>query len=355
MSCSARTLFSNTAPRIIRFASALGLVATLAACTAPQATPTPTATVTATPTPTPTPMEAAPLTGAEVAAGSIDHAVFMAKIDNHPDARPQFGLNRTDIVFEELVEGGLSRYVAIWHSDLPDEIGPVRSIRPMDPDIASPFKGVIAYSGGKLKFIYMMRETQVENFMHGLVKTAPYMFRTDKREAPHNVLVRAAKVIADKPDLVAPDQAFEFAEAGEMPTAVQFGSPRTVLHARFSLFNEPSWVWNAEAGVYQRRQAGGEWDVDENGDVLTATNVIAQIVTVSHEFGYVPKSVVTGKGTAYVSTGGKTFKVTWSKKDRNSFTQFTFQDGNVVKLQPGNTWIELVPTSGKFWTDTHAK
>jgi len=279
----------------------------------------------------------------------------MAKIDNHPDARPQFGLNRTDIVFEELVEGGLSRYVAIWQSDLPDSIGPVRSIRPMDPDIASPFKGIIAYSGGKLKFIYMMRDTQVENFMHGLAKTAKYMSRTDLREAPHNVVVKAAKVIADKPNLVAPDQAFTFAAPGEMPTAVQFGAPRAVLHAQFSLGNEPSWVWDGEAGVYKRRQAGGEWDVDEEGNVLTAKNVIAQIVKESHEYGYVPKAVVIGKGTAHISTGGKTFKVKWTKKDRNSFTVFTFQDGNVVKLAPGNTWIELVPTSGKFWTDATAK
>ena len=300
-------------------------------------------------------MEAAPLTGEEFVAGSLGHGAFMAKIDNHPDARPQFGLNRTDIVFEELVEGGLSRYVAIWQSDLPDSIGPVRSIRPMDPDIASPFKGIIAYSGGKLKFIYMMRDTQVENLMHGLAKTAKYMSRTDLREAPHNVVVKAAKVIADKPNLVAPDQAFTFAAPGEMPTAVQFGAPRAVLHAQFSLGNEPSWVWDGEAGVYKRRQAGGAWDVDEEGNVLTAKNVIAQIVSTSREYGYVPKAVVIGKGTAHISTGGKTFTVQWTKRDRNSFTAFMFQDGNVVKLAPGNTWIELVPTSGKFWTDATAK
>ena len=300
-------------------------------------------------------MAAAPLTGEEFVADTLAHGTFMAKIDNHPDARPQFGLNRTDIVFEELVEGGLTRYVAIWHSDVPAEIGPIRSIRPMDPDIASPFKGIIAYSGGKRKFVFMMRDTQVENFMHGLVKTKKYMFRTKKREAPHNVIVRAAQVIEKKTKLVAPDQSFTFAAAGEMPTAVQFGAMREVLHAQFSYFNEPSWVWDSEMGLYKRRQAGGEWDTDENGDVLTATNVIAQVVKTSREYGYVPKAIVVGKGTAYVSTGGKTFKVKWTKKDRNSFTVFTFQDGNVVKLAPGNTWIELVPTSGKFWTDAKAK
>ena len=320
-------------------------------CAATPVKPTPTPTVSATPTPTPTPMEAAPLTGEEFVAGTLAHGAFMAKIDNHPDARPQFGLNHTDVVFEELVEGGLSRYVAIWQSDIPAEIGPVRSIRPMDPDIASPFKGVIAYSGGKSQFIFMMRDTQVENLMHGLAKTKKYMFRTKQRAAPHNVIVKASNVIADRPNLAAPDRAFTFAKPGEMATAYQFGSMTSVLHAKFASGNEPSWVWDAESGVYKRRQAGGKWDVDEAGNVLTATNVIAQIVKESYEYGYVPKAVVIGSGTAYVSTGGKTFKVAWSKKDRNSFTEFTFQGGNVVKLAPGNTWIELVPKSGKFWVD----
>lgn len=338
-----------------RLAAVLTAVLMATGCAAVPAEPTPTPTVSATPTPTPTPMAAAPLTGEEFVAGTLAHGTFMAKIDNHPDARPQFGLNHTDIVFEELVEGGLTRYVAIWHSDVPAEIGPIRSIRPMDPDIASPFKGIIAYSGGKRKFVFMMRDTQVENFMHGLVKTKKYMFRTKKREAPHNVIVRAAQVIEKKTKLVAPDQAFTFAEAGEMPTAVQFGAMREVLHARFSYFNEPSWVWDSEMGLYKRRQAGGEWDTDENGDVLTATNVIAQVVKESREYGHIPKALVVGKGTAYVSTGGKTFKVAWSKKNRNSFTVFTFQGGNIVKLAPGNTWIELVPKAGKFWTDAKAK
>lgn len=349
-------MYRSTRRLVVVTAIAAGsLILSGCAPSSPTPTETPTVTSTPTPTPTPTPMALAPLTGEEFVADTIQHGAIMAKIDNHPDARPQFGLNRTDIVFEELVEGGLTRYVAVWHSDLPKGVGPVRSIRPMDPDIASPFKGSIAYSGGKRKFIFMMRDTQVNNLMHGLAATAKYMYRNDVHAAPHNVILRAAKYAAQHPEYVAPDPAFTFAANGEMPTAVQFGRMREVLHARFSYFNEPSWVWDSEDGVYKRRQENGEWDVDEKGNVLTATNVIAQVVEESGEFGYVPKALVIGKGTAYVSTGGKTFKVKWTKKDRNSFTVYTFQGANVVKLAPGNTWIELVPTSGKFWTDATAQ
>jgi len=118
----------------------------------PAPIPTPTASYIST-YETPAPTALAPLTGVEVLAGSVTNSSLAAKIDNHPGARPQVGLGRTDIVYEELVEGGATRYVGIWQSDIPAEIGPVRSIRPMDPDIVSPFGGIIAYSGGQQRFV----------------------------------------------------------------------------------------------------------------------------------------------------------------------------------------------------------
>src|SRR5690606_34918644 len=78
--------------------------------------------------------EVAPLRGTTVPAGSVSGPALSAKVDNHPDARPQYGLEHTDVLYEELVEGGMTRYVAIWQSTVPELIGPVRSIRPMDPD-----------------------------------------------------------------------------------------------------------------------------------------------------------------------------------------------------------------------------
>src|SRR5690606_39906080 len=105
----------------------------------------------------PEPTDVAPLRGTTVPEGSLSHAAVSAKIDNHWDARPQRGLERTDIVFEELVEGGITRYVAVWHSDVPEELGPIRSIRAMDPEIASPIGGIMLYAGGQEKIVSMMR------------------------------------------------------------------------------------------------------------------------------------------------------------------------------------------------------
>src|SRR3954451_3170906 len=145
---------SRSRRALIGTAVAVALVTTTAACTPeailPSATPSPAYT---SDYESPAPTALAPLTGVVVPAGSLTNSALAAKVDNHPDARPQIGLGHTDLLYEELVEGGLTRYAAVWHSDVPAEIGPIRSIRPMDPDIISPLGGIIAYSGGQQRFV----------------------------------------------------------------------------------------------------------------------------------------------------------------------------------------------------------
>src|SRR5690606_22465128 len=154
----------------------------------------------------PEPTQLAPLRGTTVAAGSVSGPALSAKVDNHPSARPQYGLEHTDIVYEELVEGGMTRYVAIWQSSVPDLIGPVRSIRPMDPDIISPYSGIVAYSGGQWVFVNKMMNTRVVNAIHGQKNTKDTFFRVKGRPGPHDVLVRAPQVIKDFGPLPAPEQ-----------------------------------------------------------------------------------------------------------------------------------------------------
>ena len=302
-----------------------------------------------TPSATPTAVENAPLSGAPVPVGSLDHPVLMAKIDNSPEARPQVGLNDADIVFEELVEGGLSRYLAVWHSVIPAEIGPVRSIRPMDPDIASPFGGVITYSGGQQRFVQMMIDTGLKNVIDGQSGTEEFTYRSDTMIAPHDVIVRAATLIDSLADIAPPPPAFEFASDGAIPTALAEGTAAGRLITSFSGYNSPSWVFDAESGMYGRLQAGGETDVDENQQQLTARNVVAQMVEESSEYGYVPHALVVGEGVAWISTGGKTVEATWTKTAPDAMTVFTLANGDIVTLAPGRTWIELVPTTSGYF------
>ena len=332
--------------RRIGVAAVLAIAVGMSGCASdapPVPMPTPTPTYTSTYV-TPAPSVIAPLTGETIPAGTAINPSLAAKIDNHKEARPQVGLERTDIVFEELVEGGLTRYVAIWQSDVPEEIGPVRSIRPMDPDIVSAFGGIICYSGGQQRFVALMQAAPVFNAIHGQQATADTFYRTKTKKAPHNVLVKASIVVSQHPELPAPAQQFAFSLDAASSTAAKDGTPSSAVNLVFSQASQPSWTWDPTRGQYLRAQLGVA-DMDSNGVQLGATNVIAIRVGIDTSLG-VPKTQLIGSGEAWVSSGGKSIHATWSKASATSAIALTDDQGVTIRLAPGNSWIELVPNGG---------
>lgn len=334
---------SRFSVRLVR-AVALAAAATvaLAACSSPAPMPTPTPTVSPTPV---DPLVTAPLTGVLARTSTLKHSSLSAKIDNHEEARPQWGLNQTDVVYEELVEGGLTRYVAIWHSQVPSVIGPVRSIRPMDPDIISPYLGIVAYSGGQQKFVSMMQDTPVYNAVHGRDDTEAFMYREDSKDAPHNVAVKARELIAAHSDLAAPRTMFSFSFDQKGLFSSWTGQPATHIDVRFSDSRYPSWVYDATTKKYLRFQEG-EPDLDSEKKQISATNIIVMMVEIDHTYGYVPKTVLVATGKGFIATHGTYIPVTWSKKSAGDPVVYTTADGRPVTLSPGNTWIEMPPTYG---------
>lgn len=292
---------------------------------------------------TPAPLVPTPLRGTLVPEGSATQPSLAAKIDNHEEARPQIGLERTDIVFEELVEGGLTRYVAVWQSDIPDLIGPVRSIRPMDPDIISPLGGIVAFSGGQERFVDLMRDTPVYNAIHGQSDTESTFSRLDGRPSPHDVVVKAQELVSEHLDLPAPAQQFAYSYDVGSSTAATDGSPIGSIDVVFSDARYPGWAWDATSATYLRSQEGVP-DYDTSGAQLSAVNVV--VLRVDEVYDYdedVPQALLVTSGEADVSTGGKTVHATWAKDSPTSPIRLIDASGATVRLAPGNTWIELVP------------
>ena len=335
------------AARLRRSGTLVGVILTtalLGACTAdgaPMPVPTPEYTSTYA---APAPLVIAPLTGRPIEAGAAANPSIAAKIDNHLQARPQVGLDTTDIVFEEMVEGGLTRYVAVWQSTIPAELGPVRSIRPMDPDIISPFGGIVAYSGGQYRFVELMKAAPVYNAIHGQRDTADTFYRSRDKRAPHNVLVKASTVVAQHADLKPPAQQFGYAIDALSATAATEGTPTAKINLRFGAPSTPSWTWDAASGTWLRFQAGVK-DTATTGKQLTATNIVVVRVKVDNGLG-VPKSELVGSGEAWVSSGGATVHARWSKGSATSRIRLLDDNGAAVRLAPGNTWVEFVPSSG---------
>ena len=110
-------------------------------------------------TKTPAPRRVAALTGLpDPTAVTKRRSALTIKIDNTPQAHPQYGINKADVVYEEIVEGGITRLAAIFNSNLPTKVGPVRSVRRTDREIVFPIGGIFAFSGGAQYAIYEHRD-----------------------------------------------------------------------------------------------------------------------------------------------------------------------------------------------------
>ncbi len=130
----------------IFLAAALAASLVVTACSsAPEEEPSPSPTQSPSPSPSPTPESAFPLTGVETDDPLEDRPVVSVKIENTPSARPQAGLDRADIVFEQIVEGGVTRFTALFPSDLPEEVGPTRSGRLVDVPILEPWHSILVW------------------------------------------------------------------------------------------------------------------------------------------------------------------------------------------------------------------
>ncbi|MGK5170485.1 DUF3048 domain-containing protein [Geodermatophilus sp. CPCC 205761] len=290
-----------------------------------------------------------PLTG--VPADAVpDRPALAVKIENSVAARPQTGLDGADVVWEQVVEGGITRFVAVYHSALPPDVGPVRSIRPMDPAIAAPLGGLLAFSGGVPSYITAARDAGLQVLSQDT--GADGFSRTSTRSAPHNVYAVPQTLVdqADAAHRAAPGVQFHHA-AGGPPTAVATGRPATSLDLTLSGVSHPRWAWSAADGRWLRSE-GSAPAVEADGRRMGAANVVVlRVDVVATEArdpagNPVPETILTGTGRALVASGGHAVEATWSKPGTGDRVSLTGADGDPVTLAPGTTWIELVPNGG---------
>jgi hypothetical protein len=331
-------------------AVAVVLVAVLPACgpdEQPRATATSSSTTTppATTTTPPPPPPVYPLTGVQ-SPGVVDRPALAVKIENSIDARPQTGLNAADTVWEEVVEGGITRYVAVYQSAVPAEIGPVRSVRPMDPAIAAPLHGLLAFSGGQQQYVDAVGAAGLQ--VLSMDAGSGGFYRVNSRRAPHNVYATPQALLdqADGAHLASPPPQFTFAGPGQQPAA---GAAAGVVRLTMSGVSHPSWTWSAPDAAWLRTE-GAAPAVEADGARLRATNVVVLAVNVVNTSARdpagnpVPETQLLGSGSALVAVAGTVLTATWSKASIADPVVLTGPDGAVVRLAPGTTWVELMPT-----------
>lgn len=293
----------------------------------------------------------APLTGRRFPADTnpqLQGPVVMGKVDNSWGARPQAGLSHADVVYEEMVEGGITRYLALFHSRIPPRFGPIRSVRPMDPDLAAPYGGILAYSGGQKPFVLAARATGLYNASETSEHTIRTMIRVHDRVVPHNLFVVAQYMQSRHMKLAPPTSNLQFAKS-VAETSAQTGKPVKQVVAVFPR-TKATWIYDSNYGVFMRYQDGRACiDADFNVQI-SAANVLILRVKIDRSFkdfryGSVPKTIFEGKGVGQVLTGGKIIDINWSKKDQKSQAVFTTKDGAPLTVATGTSWFEMVPTT----------
>ena len=269
----------------------------------------------------------------------LNHPAVSVKIDNHPRARPQTGLNQADVVYEIRVEG-YTRFAAVYHSELPGSVGPVRSARTSDIDIVANLgTPIFAWSGGNGTVTGQVQGAadagRITNANFDVDQSDYHRdSKPNGQAAPHNLYVDAASLLRlGKPGAV-PGAIFDYRPADEaLP-------PGAVPVAGVSLdFSVPGmavdYVWDAEAKGWARFQTDERHGRAKSAFVDSAG---AQVAPADY---HSPEAISVGSGDGMVFLDGAMVPIRWSREAPEYKWRLTTPDGTPVKLNAGRTWVAL--------------
>ena len=338
----------------------LTTLAPIDATGAPSTTTPPTTQATTTTTTLPP----SPLNGMGVEEeAALERRVVAVKVDNHWNARPQSGIEFADAVYELLVEGGLTRFIALFHHSDTELIGPIRSGRPTDPTLVKYLGAPLQISGAQPWVSSLIAGYGVE--LLGDNGTTTFRIRT--RSAPHNLYgsTVAMREVSDQrgyPDEPPPEPIFDFGD----PTPGAAGAEEVILD--WSDRPEVRWEWTGTEYVRFNGDTPHNYlalpsEDDEETDttettepevlehqiatdtlvVLTATKYWAS--SSSGAGSAVPALDTVGSGTAYVFYGGKVAEGTWERTSADERFELKQGDGTPLVVPAGRIWISIFPNN----------
>ncbi len=340
-----------------------------------SAVPEPTTTTTTTTLPV------WPLTGVpDAKASGPAHPAVVVKIDNSPDSRPQTGINEADIVYELLVEG-ITRYALVFHSNMVDPVGPVRSARSSDIDLVADLSTpLFSWSGGNAGVVGEVRNAERKGILIDASQDAasPAYYRANDRQAPHNLYVHLPQLLELKApaDAGNPAPIFNFRKVAASPSTATTSSTSTTTSRKSSsttttiapptttttLPGSPTpgfsldfggvnvdYVWNPATKGWSRLQVdqthprAKSATLDTAGVQVSPENVIVQFIDYgqSPSDSRSPMALTVGSGKVLVFSDGRVVSGTWSRPSADKPTTYTAADGTPILLTPGRTWVAL--------------
>lgn len=284
------------------------------------------------------------VSGRELTDKTINNRpIYAVQIENSPEARPQSGLKDADIISEAIAEGGITRFNAIFHDNIPANLGPVRSLRPYFIDWFLPYDAAIVHAGGSAEALQDVRNLGLKD----MDSVSSIMRRISQRYSPHNYYTTGQQVLdlamsrGYTPNVSSPLPRKK-PEPAETPTAGTIN-----LRISSTLYNV-SYTWDKATNTYLRSQGGSKHIDAETGEQLAPNVVIVPVMgrrihpdRVHNQYDTV------GSGTVYVFQDGTVIEGTWSKSSRSAQWELKDSTGNPIKLNPGQTWFTMIESADR--------
>lgn len=274
----------------------------------------------------------------------------MVKIDNAPKARPQFGLNQADVVIEEKVEDGVTRFFSIFQTQDSDPVGPVRSARSTDIALVTPLNHpLFAYSGTNANFQRLIDAAPLVDV--GVEKVPGEYVRRSGRPAPYNLFSATTKLFSHaRSDAAPPSPMFPYRPASQTaaPAGAQAMTSMRIQFKGLHITTVADYAWDGGSGTWKRTEDGTP-HVDGAGVQVAPKNVVVAFVDYvdtgqrDKSNAIVPEGKVIGGGEAWVFTAGALVKGRWSKPTADAVMTFVDAQNQPILLTPGQTWLELPP------------
>ena len=280
----------------------------------------------------------APLTGLpDPSRSALKRPALTIKIENTPDAMPQFGIDQADVLYEEIVNGGITRLAAIFNSNAPVKVGPVRSVRPTDQSIVWPIGGIFAYSGGAPYAVQSIEQAPVKLIDESNAGAA--MFRDFARQAPHNLYAVAPSLFAVGGTPTPPPRLFTYRAASTPVVGAKVAS----FVVQFPSIYPVTWRWNASTQSWDRNLFGRPVITGTNVQVSPKNVIVMWINYVNGVGTFASYANLQGSGTAAIFTDGRELRGTWSRgPSKADIITYQTSTGHKIALTPGQTWVELL-------------
>ncbi len=290
------------------------------------------------------------LTGVEVEPTRADQPVVASIVENlAPNARPQSGLSSAGVVYEALSEGGITRYLALWQVDIPPDIGPVRSLRPVFYDMAMEYGAPVAHAGGSSDGLALARSGKgfkdLDQFYNG-----NWFRRISSRQSPHNLYIYGPKLVelaTTKGWGAAPT----FAPWTRKDDAKSATPNASVITINFSGADYRVVFRYDPATNSYLREVGGKADTDAaaGGKQINPKTVIllyASVAAGTQPNGKPKTDInVIGSGKGVVFQDGVATPVAWTKTSESSRLKLTDSNGTDVQLNRGQSWVSIAPAN----------